>query len=111
MKPILRSIAIGSAWLCLLPAAQAADHDHQRAAAATPAVAMTEGVVKKVDKAGGKLTLTHGPIENLGMPGMTMAFKLRSPASADSVKTGDKVRFVADYVGGEVVIVRLESVK
>jgi Cu/Ag efflux protein CusF len=109
MKRILCRIALGGAFLSLLPAAYAQGHDrHHSAAAATPAVALTEGVVKKVDNAANKLTLTHGPIDNLGMPGMTMAFKLKAPASADKLKIGDKVRFQADYVGGEVVIVRIE---
>jgi Cu/Ag efflux protein CusF len=106
----LRAILLGGAWLCVIPAAQSADHDHH-GAAATPAVAMSEGIVKKVDKAGGKLTLAHGPIDNLGMPGMTMVFKLKAPADAAAVKVGDKVRFFADYIGGEVVILRLEAAK
>lgn len=116
MKRVLCRIAMGSAFLSLIPVAQAADHEHHHMdampAATTPAsVPLTDGVVKKIDKAGGKLTLTHGPIENLGMPGMTMAFKVKAPATADSLKVGDKVRFLADYVGGEVVIVRLEAAK
>jgi Cu/Ag efflux protein CusF len=110
MKQALCRAAIGGAFLCLVAAAQAADHDHH-GAVATPAVAMAEGVVKKVDKAGGKLTLAHGPIDNLGMSAMTMVFKLKAPVSAENLKVGDKVRFLADYVGGEVVIVRLESAK
>ena len=30
--------------------------------------AMTAGLVKKVDKDVGKVTIRHGPLENLGMP-------------------------------------------
>jgi Cu/Ag efflux protein CusF len=116
MKKNLCRIAMGSAFLCLLPVAQAQDHDHHHmgampAAAAPASVPLTEGTVKKIDKPTGKLTLTHGPIENLGMPGMTMAFKVKAPANADKLKVGDKVRFLADYVGGEVVITRLEAAK
>ncbi|MDD5250312.1 MAG: copper-binding protein [Rhodocyclaceae bacterium] len=110
MKRVLSRIAMGSALLCLFPAAPyAADHDHH--AMAAPAAALTDGVVKKIDKAGSMLTLTHGPLENLGMPGMTMAFKVQVPGAVERLKVGDKVRFLADYVGGEIVIVRLEAAK
>ena len=35
----------------------------------------TEGEVRKVDKAAGKITVKHGPIANLDMPGMTMVLR------------------------------------
>ena len=35
---------------------------------------MVDGVVKKIDKAGGKVTVAHGPLTNLNMPAMTMVF-------------------------------------
>src|SRR5436309_1010834 len=66
------------------------------AAQATPASAsapMTEGEVKKVDKDAGKITIQHGPIANLEMPGMTMAFRVKDPAMLNAVKAGDKIRF------------------
>lgn len=37
----------------------------------------------QVDKDTGKLTVQHGPLTNLGMPGMTMAFKVQNPAMLD----------------------------
>ena len=39
--------------------------------------AMTAGEVKKVDKDAGKVTIKHGPIKNLDMPGMTMIFRVK----------------------------------
>ncbi len=67
----------------------------------------SEGTVRKIDTAAGKVTLKHGPLENLGMPPMTMAFA----AEADllkNVKVGDKVRFVAEKVNGIFTVTALE---
>jgi Cu/Ag efflux protein CusF len=91
-----------------------ADHSgHATAQAATAAdkVQLTEGTVKKVNKAAGKVTLAHGPIENIGMGAMTMLFKVKDPGMLDAVKPGDKVRFRVDYVGSEFVIVHIEAAR
>ena len=67
-----------------------------------------KGEVRKVDKAAGKITLKHGPITNLDMPGMTMIFRVSDPALLDKVKAGDKVRFTAEKVDGALTVVRME---
>jgi Cu/Ag efflux protein CusF len=77
-------------------------------AAALPADA-SRGEVLKVDKAQGKVTLKHGPLDNLGMPGMTMAFKVGDPRMLDRVKQGDKVRFVAESVKGTLTVTAIEA--
>lgn len=68
---------------------------------------MTDGLVKKVDKSAGKLTLSHGPLPN-GMPAMTMVFRVKDPAWLDQVKAGDKIRFMADQINGAMTVVHLE---
>jgi Cu/Ag efflux protein CusF len=70
--------------------------------------ALSEGEVKKVDKDTGKLTIKHGPLKNLDMPGMTMAFRVKQPAMLDRVKTGDQVRFLVERVNGGLTVTRLE---
>ena len=111
MKRVVTSVAIGGALLCILPvAADAAEHEHHPASVAAPD-ALSEGTVKKVDKAGGKVTLAHGPIVNLGMSGMTMSFKAKTPKLLAGLKEGDKVRFRAEDVDGALVVVRIEAVK
>ncbi len=65
---------------------------------------MADGEVRKVDKAAGKLTLRHGRIESLDMPGMTMVFKVADPRLLDGLKEGDKLRFSADRVQGAITI-------
>jgi Cu/Ag efflux protein CusF len=70
--------------------------------------ALSEGEVKKVDKDTGKLTMKHGPLNNLDMPPMTMAFKVREPAMLDRVKAGDQVRFRVERLNGGLIVTRLE---
>ena len=97
------------------PALAASDHGahghhdamHGQAAADTQLV---EALVKKVDKASGKVTLSHGPLPN-GMPAMTMVFRVKEAAWVDEMKEGDRIRFKADPVDGAMTVVRYEPVK
>lgn len=86
------------------------DHGHDQGHGDMMATndAYSEGVVRKIDAAAGKLTIKHGPLENLGMPPMTMVFTAADPALLDGVKAGDKVRFVAEKVGGTFTVNKLE---
>jgi Cu(I)/Ag(I) efflux system periplasmic protein CusF len=72
------------------------------------ASAMSEGEVRKVDKAQNKLTLRHGPIENLDMPAMTMVFRVSDPRLLEGLKTGDKVRFHAEQPNGVLTVTAIE---
>lgn len=83
----------------------------QQASAASAQDARSEGEVKKIDKAAGKVTIKHGELKNLGMPGMTMVFKVKDPAMLDHVKEGDKVHFTADKVGGALTVTAIEAAK
>lgn len=79
--------------------------DHGSMHAATADRALADGVVKKLDKTAGKVTVTHGPLPN-GMPSMTMAFRIKDSALLDKVKEGQKIRFAIDDT---MTIVRLEA--
>lgn len=86
-----------------------ADHSaHHPASAAPAAVSMVDGEVRKVDKEQGKVTLKHGPIANLDMPGMTMVFKVADAKLLDAVKQGDKVKFAAASVNGTYTVTAIE---
>jgi Cu(I)/Ag(I) efflux system protein CusF len=71
--------------------------------------ALTNGEIKKVDKETGKLTVQHGALTNLGMPGMTMAFKVQDPAMLDQVKVGDKIRLRVERINGALAITKVEA--
>lgn len=88
------------------PAAYADDQP----AAAVAASPLAEGEVRKVDKAAGKLTIRHGPLENLGMPPMTMVFRVRDAAMLDQVKPGDRIKFLAEKIDGAYTVTQLKVV-
>lgn len=71
--------------------------------------AMTEGTIRKVDTEQGKVTIKHGPIDNLDMPPMTMVFGMKDPSLLEGVEKGDKVNFHVVDEGGKMVIEALES--
>lgn len=72
---------------------------------------LTDGEVRKVDKETGKVTIKHGPLENLGMPAMTMVFRVKDPGLMDQVKAGDKVRFRAEQINGAYTVMQIEPAK
>jgi len=74
-----------------------------------PRAEMTEGEVRRVDKAGGKITLKHGEIKSLDMPPMTMVFGVADKAMLDKVKQGDKVRFRATSQDGRFTVAEMQS--
>jgi Cu/Ag efflux protein CusF len=80
-------------------------------AASDSTAALTEGEVRKVDKAAGKVTIKHGPMPKFDMPPMTMAYRVKDKAMLDQLKPGDRIRFDVDGVGGEFTVLRLEKVK
>ena len=82
--------------------------DAKPATAAVPKPAMTDGEVRKVDMESKKITIKHGEIKNLNMPGMTMVFQLKDPAMLSQVKAGDKVKFSAEKAGGAIVVTDIE---
>lgn len=77
-------------------------------AAASTAADMTEGEIKKVDKDNKKLTIKHGDLKNLDMPGMTMVFQVKDAAVLDQVKAGDKIRFKVEKMTSGFVVTELQ---
>jgi Cu(I)/Ag(I) efflux system periplasmic protein CusF len=91
------------------------DHSKQNGAmpmktAASNQVQLIEGLVKKVDKAGGKVLLAHGPTPD-GMPGMTMAYPVKDPAWLDKMSAGQKIMFATSKRGAETIISQYEPAK
>lgn len=72
---------------------------------------MSDGEIRKVDKDTKKITIKHGEIKNLDMPGMTMLFQVKDPAMLDMVKPGDKVKFRAEKAGGGIVVTEIQVAK
>lgn len=72
---------------------------------------MVNGQVKKVDESTGKLTIKAGPITNLDMGAMTMVFKAKDPAMLKEVKPGDKIKFSANKVNGQITVMSVKKAK
>lgn len=107
----LAAAAALSVFGTALAQTSAADHTaHHPAGASAPAAAtpMADGEVRKIDKEQGKVTLRHGPIASLDMPGMTMVFKVAHAKMLDRVKEGDKVKFAAEKINGAFTVTAIE---
>lgn len=84
-------------------------HDDAAHAQAAPQV---KGTIEKIDTATGKIAIAHEDIPNLKLEGgMTMMFKAADPAMLTTVKAGDKVRFTADRVNGELTVKTIQKAK
>jgi Cu(I)/Ag(I) efflux system periplasmic protein CusF len=111
LQHILIAAVAGGAFAGLAHA-QASGHDGHHAAAPaaskTANAGMSEGEVRKIDKENRKITLKHGPIKNLEMSAMTMAFIAADASLLEKVKVGDKVRFVAASKGGRFTVTEIQ---
>ena len=76
---------------------------------AMAAATNSSGEVRRIDTAGGKITIKHGAISNLKLPPMTLVFHVSDPAMLESVQPGDKVRFYAEKIDGQYTITSLEK--
>ena len=106
----IHAVILAAALGALTPWLATAANDPSPAAAAPTALAAatgyTDGELKKIDTEQGKITLKHGPIDNLGMPGMTMVFRADA-ALVSGFKSGDLVKFKADRVDGALKVTEL----
>lgn len=69
---------------------------------------MTDGEVRKIDKDAGKITIKHGEIKHMDMPGMTMVFTAKDKSLLSNVKPGDKVKFMVVNEGGKMVVTDIQ---
>lgn len=102
------SLLIVSALLTGAASVHAASH------AGAPMVSsadMADGEIRKVDMDNKKITIKHGVIKSLDMPGMTMVFQVKNAALLNKVKEGDKVRFSAEKAGSAIVITDIQPAK
>ncbi len=109
MNKIQFAIAASTAALLVSMAGVAGAQTTSAPAASATSAEMAEGEVRKVDKENQKLTIKHGPLKNLDMPGMTMVFQVQDAVMLEKVQAGDKVRFLADKVNGNFTVIKLEA--
>jgi Cu(I)/Ag(I) efflux system periplasmic protein CusF len=108
--PLLSALlACGAMAQTTLPATSAPIAAPSAAPAKANIKDMAEAEVRKVDKDAKKVTLKHGPIKNLDMPGMTMVFQVRDPALFDKLTVGEKIMFTAEQLQGAYVVTGVEK--
>lgn len=90
--------------------AQAAT-DPSKMAMSQVSPAMTDGEIKKVDPDTGKVTIKHGDIKHLDMPGMTMVFTAKDKSLLTNIKSGDKVKFMVVNEGGKLIVTDLQPAR
>ena len=79
-----------------------------RIAAAQTATA--DGQVQKVDESAGKITLRHGPMKALNMDEpMTMVYPIKDPSLLKGLRAGDKVKFQAERVNGQITVTKIRK--
>ena len=106
----IRSLLLATPLVLAAHAAIAADAPAAVApVTSAPTADLSDAEVRKVDREAKRLTLKHGEIKNLDMPGMTMLFQVRDPAMLDRVKPGDKIRFRAEKIGGAFTVTELQT--
>jgi Cu/Ag efflux protein CusF len=116
MKKTIQALLSATLLIAAAGAVQAAGHAGApmaapAAASASSASAMADGEIRKVDKATKKITIKHGEIKNLDMPGMTMVFGVKDAALLDKIKAGDKVKFSAEKEGSAIIVTDIQMAK
>lgn len=108
---IVLMTALGCSLAVQAAAAEPAAPASMATSAARAGQVLTDGVVRKIGKDSGKITIKHGEIRNLGMPPMTMTFRVKDAALLDQVREGDAIRFYVEAIDGINTVLRIERVK
>jgi Cu/Ag efflux protein CusF len=73
---------------------------------------LIDGQVTKVDPSAAKITIKHGPIPKLDMDvGMTMVFAVSDPKMLSTVKSGDRIKFDAERVNGQLTVTKMQKTR
>lgn len=108
MSAHIAKALIATIFAVSLPVSAQTSHN-QHGTAATAATTTGEGLVKKVDKRKGTVTLAHGPMN--GMPAMTMTYKVKNAGWLDKLQADQKIRFTTDPADGGMTVTSFEPLK
>lgn len=81
------------------------------AAVVTPAYAQqgtASGEVRRIDTAAGKITIKHGAIDALQLPGMTLVYII-DVTLLEGIAPGDTVKFTAERKNNEYVVIKISK--
>jgi tetratricopeptide (TPR) repeat protein len=68
--------------------------------------AINLGLIQKIDKSTGKITLKNGPIND-----MTMVWAVKDQVALNGLGVGDKLRFQAEKSNGQSTVTKIEKAK
>lgn len=105
---LISAMSLGMTWPLISSAQAMMDHGKS---SMSGAAMMTDGEVRKVDQAAGKITIKHGDIKHLDMPGMTMVFTAKDKSVLNNIKPGDKIKFMAVTEGGKFFVSDIQPEK
>lgn len=110
MKQVRLALSAATVAIAALvghPAFAQMNMDHAKTGmAATPG--MTDGEVRKIDPDAGKITIKHGEIKHMDMPGMTMVFVVKDKALLNKTSVGAKIRFMATNENGQMTVTDIQ---
>lgn len=72
---------------------------------------LSNGEITRWDPRTLKVTIRHGEIKNLGMPPMTMVFRVNDASMLAPFQPGDKVLFRVEQQSGGYFITRMEAAR
>ena len=107
----MKRLLLGAAFLVVAPLALAQSDGTNGIRADKQAqgeVHKGTGVVRKVDRASGKVTLKHDAIQSLNMPAMTMAFGVNDKDMLNRCVKDTKVEFEFVRHGRQYVITSIK---
>ncbi|MCX7272923.1 MAG: copper-binding protein [Burkholderiales bacterium] len=91
------------------PAAPPAQPTQPTAPAQPPAATpMIGGEIRRIDRAGGRVTIRHDEIAHLDMPPMTMVFQASPASLLEGLATGNRIRFRVERSSGALVVTAIE---
>ena len=67
-----------------------------------------QNILKKVNAKSGKVTIIHEELTSLGMPAMTMVFRVADDAMLEKMNAGDNIEFVVERLKGKLVVIDLK---
>ena len=110
LRLVLSATALAMTVFAINPVFAQMNMDHGKMGmTATPG--MTDGEVRRIDKEAGKITIKHGEIKHMEMPGMTMVFVVKDKALLDKTTVGAKIQFMATNENGQMTVTDIQPAK
>ncbi len=110
LKLILNATALVFTAISVNPVLAQMNMDHGKMNM-TAMPGMTDGEVRKIDKEAGKITIKHGEIKHMDMPGMTMVFSVKDKAALENVEVGQKIQFMVMQENGKMIVADIQPGK